>query len=255
MHALRLLARYGTFPLFFLGINGVLLWLLAAEALGLAFAVLGLAIVLMFLIERLIPWQPIWNQDHQDSGRDVLHFLVNTAANHGGLLLLPLLSAAALFPGAWPRHWPYWAQVGVAALVLDLGIAAAHHASHKWSVLWRWHAVHHSAQRLYGFNGLMKHPVHQAIETGSGMLPLLLLGIPPAVATALAFVVAIQLLLQHANADFRIGPLKYLFATAEVHRFHHSNRAAPRLPGEVGLADGDPYPSAYWPQLWRPLHR
>jgi sterol desaturase/sphingolipid hydroxylase (fatty acid hydroxylase superfamily) len=50
-----------------------------------------------------------------------------------------------------------------------------------------------------------------------------LLGIPPAVASAVAFCVAVQLLLQHSNADYRSGPVKLLLANAEMHRFHHAS--------------------------------
>lgn len=42
------------------------------------------------------------------------------------------------------------------------------------------------------------------------------LGIPSPVAAAVVFVVALQLLIQHSNADYRTGPFKYLLANAEV---------------------------------------
>ncbi len=57
------------------------------------------------------------------------------------------------------------------------------------------------------------------------MIPLLMLGIPGTVASAVVFAVALQLLLQHSNVDYRIGPLKYVFTGAEVHRFHHRKGA------------------------------
>ena len=283
MQVLQSFARYGTFPLFLIGINGLLIGLVGSAApWWQCFAVLMAAIGLMCLIERLIPYQTDWNRSHDDIGRDIAHFFVNTTFNHAGVFLLPLLTSWLTFSDQWPRQWPFWLQVVVALLVLDIGISAAHHASHKWNWLWRFHAVHHSAKRLYGFNGLMKHPVHQTIETASGILPLLLLGIPPQVASAVAFCVAIQLLLQHANADYRTGPLKYLFAIAEVHRFHHVNRAdegnvnfglfttlwdhlmgtfhyvphqAPKNSDEVGLATPDDYPSDYLRQLIQPFKR
>lgn len=54
------------------------------------------------------------------------------------------------------------------------------------------------------------------------MAPLILIGLPVDVASALALAVAIQLLLQHSNADYRIGPpAKYVLALNEGHRFHH----------------------------------
>jgi len=37
----------------------------------------------------------------------------------------------------------------------------------------------------------------------------------------LTLAVAVQLLLQHSNTDYRIGPLKHLLALNEGHRFHH----------------------------------
>lgn len=275
------LLKYGTFPLMLIGVNGLLIWLVASDlAWGYPFAVLCLAIAFMMWAEQVIPYNPDWNRSHADSARDWIHFVVNTAANHASIFLLPVFASFAVFKGQWPDQWPFWLQVLGAILVLDFGIAAAHHASHKWHFLWRFHAVHHSVKRMYGLNGLMKHPVHQAIETASGIFPLLLLGIPSSVATAVAFCVAIQLLLQHSNADYRTGWLKYLFANAEVHRFHHRMGSgvgdvnfglfttgwdhlvgsffyradeAPRHSDEIGIFSEDDYPNAYMPQLLKPF--
>ncbi|MFO7706278.1 MAG: hypothetical protein R6V43_14295 [Halopseudomonas sp.] len=71
----------------------------------------------------------------------------------------------------------------------------------------------------------MKHPFHQGVELVSGVLPLLLLGIRADVALTLPFLVSLALLGQCSNADIRTGGFKYLFANAEIHRFHHSNGA------------------------------
>ena len=87
--------------------------------------------------------------------------------------------------------------------------------------MWRLHAVHHSIKRFYGLNGLMKHPLHQALEMAGGVAPLIVLGMPVQVAGALAVCVAVQLLLQHANVDYRVGPLRTVLALNEGHRFHH----------------------------------
>lgn len=272
--------RYGTFPLLFFGANAAIVLLIGRGApYWQPFALFAGAIAFMFAAERRIPYVGDWNRDHDDGATDGIHAFVNTLLSHAGVFALPLLAASAPLKAAWPAQWPFWLQVVASILVLDLGISAAHHASHRWNWLWQFHAVHHSARRLYGLNGLMKHPVHQLIETGSGIAPLWLLGIPQPVAAALAFCVAIQLLLQHSNADYRTGPLKYLFAHAEVHRFHHLNRAgegdvnfglfttlydhlartfryragaAPRRSADIGLAEPD-YPRRYPAQLARPF--
>ena len=90
-----------------------------------------------------------------------------------------------------------------AIAVFDLGVTLAHLASHRLGLLWRFQSVHHRVRRLYGLNGLMKHPIHQLIETTAGIAPLLVIGIPEAVAASLAACAALQLLLQHSNVDYR----------------------------------------------------
>lgn len=272
--------RYGSFPLFFLGYNGLALWLIvrgAPEAWR--YALLLLAVLNLLWIERRIPWQPDWNRDHGDSSKDLLHGLVNTGLSYAGVWALPWLSGYAPLSGYWPAGWPWLLQFLFSLLVLDAGISLAHYASHRWAPLWRFHAVHHGLRRLYGFNGWMKHPVHQMIETAACILPLWLLGIPPPLAAGLGFCVAIQLLLQHANADYRIGPLKAWFATAEVHRYHHAlgergdvnfglfttlwdrllgshyrpSVPPPRRSAELGVAGEPDFPQAYLAQLRYPF--
>ncbi|ERO64390.1 hypothetical protein P308_24310 [Pseudomonas piscis] len=153
--------------------------------------------------------------------RDCLHAVVNEGLNAIGLLALPGLAMLLAHDGLWPRDWPLWGQLLLAVTVADCGITLAHYASHRWAWLWRLHAVHHSVQRMYGFNGLLKHPLHQLLEASAGLLPLLMLGIPLPVAQLLALAIAIQLLLQHSNVDMRLGVLRLVFAWAPVHRFHH----------------------------------
>lgn len=188
---------------------------------GLLLALLMLAVVVSFGLERVVPYDKQWNQDQGDSRRDLIHALVNELANASSVALLPVI--VALVPGfeIWPDDWPLWGQLLLAILIADCGITLVHYASHVNPILWRFHAVHHSVKRMYSFNGLMKHPLHQAIETLGGTFPLILMGVPLDVAALLAFAVAIQLLLQHSNVDVKIGPLRYVLALSPLHRFHH----------------------------------
>ena len=73
--------------------------------------------------------------------------------------------------------------------------------------------------------GLMKHPLHQLIETTAGVAPLLLMGAPTEIMVLLATAVTLQLLLQHSNVAYYAGPLKFVLAINAVHRFHHLNTA------------------------------
>jgi sterol desaturase/sphingolipid hydroxylase (fatty acid hydroxylase superfamily) len=218
----RSLLRWLYPPLMLLGFNGAAIALIAADASHLLLAPLLLAaIVVSFAVERAIPYRGDWNQSHDDAGRDVAHALVNETFALVSVLALPALASVATIADAWPDGLPFIVQVLATILVFDFGITLAHWLSHRWGALWRLHAVHHSVKRAYGLNGLMKHPLHQGVELTFGIAPLLVIGIPQQVAWALSFTVAIQLLMQHSNADYRVGPLRYVLSLNEGHRFHH----------------------------------
>lgn len=216
------LARYGYVPFMLVGLNGAGIALTAVGAPKYwLLAVLAVAIAVSFGVERLIPYERSWNHGQGDSARDRLHVAVNETLILASVAAIPLLAAIVPAPEVWPSSWPFVLQVVVAILIADLGITVVHLASHKIAVLWRFHAVHHSITRFYSLNGLMKHPLHQTVEMAAGVAPLILIGLPVDVASVLALAVAIQLLLQHSNADYRIGPAKYVLALNEGHRFHH----------------------------------
>lgn len=221
MHVRKLL-RWLYPPAMLVGFNGAALALIAADASHLLLVpLLLLAIALSFAVERAIPYDDDWNTSHDDAGRDVAHAVVNESFALVSVLALPALAAVATIADVWPTGLPFVVQVVGTILVFDFGITIAHWLSHHWGPLWRLHAVHHSIKRSYGLNGLMKHPLHQAVELTFGIAPLLVVGIPEQVAWALAFTVAIQLLMQHSNADYRVGPLRSVLALNEGHRFHH----------------------------------
>ncbi|UVS80415.1 sterol desaturase family protein [Actinokineospora sp. UTMC 2448] len=219
---MRTLIRYGYVPFMLLGVNGAGIAVIAGG--GSKVWLLGLllvAIACSFAAERVLPYRAEWNTSHGDDRRDVVHAAVNETLTLASVAVLPVLTAVASVEGVWPGHWPFALQVLAAVLVADLGITLVHLASHKLPALWRLHAVHHSVRRSYGFNGLMKHPVHQTLETAAGVAPLVVLGLPVDVASALALCVAVQLLLQHSNVDYRVGPLLAVVALNQAHRFHH----------------------------------
>lgn len=277
----KALLRYALFPFMLVAGIGSAMAVVQSEASNLwLFPLVIVAIGLMFLAERLLPYNPDFNHSHNDFGRDICHFIVNKFGEQATLFLLPFLTLLTPFSSLWPAQWPFVFQVIFAVIVLDFGITMAHYWSHRIALLWRFHAVHHSVKRFYGFNGLMKHPLHQAFETTVGATPLIIMGVPFEVAVVMAFCVAIQLLLQHSNADMRLGPFKYIFACNEVHRFHHrkekgigdvnfglflviwdhmlgtfhyENRTQLFASHELGIGSQPAYPNNYWQQLLQPF--
>jgi sterol desaturase/sphingolipid hydroxylase (fatty acid hydroxylase superfamily) len=223
-----LATRYGYFPLMAFGVNGLAIAVIfsanspaaaAAQILGL----MVLALVLAFSSERLLPYNVEWNAGRGDSGRDIIHFAVNESISLVPLLIIPIFVGVAPEPASslWPADWPLLLQLMLGLLIFDLAQNLFHLLSHVWEPLWRLHAVHHEVRRMYGFNGIMKHPIYQALSAVVSTGPLVLLGMPKAFSLALVFMSFTQLLLQHSNTDYRLGPFRRVFAVAEVHRFHH----------------------------------
>lgn len=210
-------------PVFFFGFIGMALFLVANQPsrLWLLIPLFIVAVSVAFAAEQLMPYDRTWNADQGDSKRDAAHGIVNETFNALGLCTIPALAAVMPFKEFWPNEWPLALQLLVAIVIADAGITLAHWGSHRVSALWRLHAVHHSVTRMYSFNGLMKHPLHQTVEAIAGVMPLLLCGMPIDVAALLTFAVLIQLLLQHANVDMQLGQLRKVFAWAPLHRFHH----------------------------------
>lgn len=194
-------------------------------SMGWGALIVGAVVGLSYLAERSHPYLAAWNHDHDDRWRDLTHVVVNESVLVASLLAL---SGIGLTDGRWwPAGAPFWAQVAGSLLVLDAGITLAHVLSHRWGWMWRFHAVHHSVARFYGLNGLMKHPVHQMIEAGAGMAPLLVLGVPHRVASTVTLLVVVQLLMQHSNVDVALGRAGGWLALAPGHRLHHL-----RYPGQ-----------------------
>ncbi|CAM4039813.1 Fatty acid hydroxylase [Pseudomonas reidholzensis] len=272
--------RYVYAPLFLLGFIATALYLLGSGfSARWLLALLASAVLLSFVCEAVWPYRPAWNTPHGDGHRDLLHAVVNEGLNIAALAIIPLLALHIPSVDLWPSHWPLWQQLLLALPLTDLGITLMHYASHRSALLWRLHAVHHSVTRLYGFNGLMKHPLHLLLEALGGTLPLLVCGLGQEVAILLAFSISIQLLLQHSNVDMRIGCLRHLFAWAPVHRLHHMKYGTAgdvnfalffplwdRLLGtalylpryalgedDLGIGDRPDYPRGYLAQLREPL--
>lgn len=185
---------------------------------GLA-AVALVAMTVVAALEWVIPYQRAWLEDHDDLATDIAHALVNLAVLAGTAFALNALRVD--LPSVWPDAWPAWAQVLIAGAVMDLGLYLMHRASHHIGWMWRLHAPHHSSERLYWLNGERRHPLSAMLLASPGLLVVVALGAPPVIVSAWLTLLAVHLAFQHANVDYRMGPLRYVLGVAEIHRWHH----------------------------------
>ena len=224
MTGFRQVIRFGYVPLMLLGLNALAYMVVSSGHSYLWLApILLSAFAIAHAAEHVLPWYEEWNHSHGDEQSNLLHTLVYETSNIQAVFMIPVI--VWLFPlqGIWPTHWPLVAQLVMAIIIADFAFTMMHYLSHRWPILWRLHAVHHGVGRLCGFNGLVRHPIHQSLDTIVGSAPLVILGMPPEVAVLLGLSISLQLIVQHSNVAYALGPLRNHLSIGQIHHLHHVN--------------------------------
>lgn len=180
--------------------------------------------------ERWTPHAEYWSRSHDDVRTDALHMFFSVIMPPpvvDGLLAALLPLAFALVPQAkiapiWPTELPLAVQLVLALLAAELFQYWIHRWMHERPLLWRLHAVHHSAPRLYWLNAGRFHPLDTALSYTVSSAPLWILGCPVETITLFAVFTGVHGMLQHANIELRLGWLNWVFSMSELHRWHHS---------------------------------
>ena len=187
---------------------------------------------LIVLHEILLPYRRDWRPRAQDVRTDALFVIVVQAALPYLLAITVVIGlAGAIQAGGltidifWPHNVPVAAQVAMMLLAADFMRYWLHRAFHRYQLMWRLHAVHHSPARLYTFNVGRFHPIEKSIQYAVDTLPFALLGVSQEVLAAYFVFYALNGFFQHSNCRVNLGPLNYIVAGPELHRWHHSRRA------------------------------
>ena len=227
---MRKLITYGLFPTVFITALATAVWSIGAgvsHGLALVCITAG-TIVVVALFERIHPAHEEWNTAQGDVITDLWHGLVSNVTLPE-VLKLTVMAAMLSFGvaddeglGLWPHDWSLGAQLALALIVGQFGEYWAHRLLHTVPFLWRFHAVHHSPERLYFLNAARFHPVDTALLFSVGLMPLMLLGVGSDLMLLMMTWISVHGLFQHCNIHLRLGPLNYIFSMAELHRWHHS---------------------------------
>lgn len=128
----------------------------------------------------------------------------------------------------WVAQWPFALQAIGALLLGDLCVYWFHRAGHHVEFLWRFHAVHHTAEQVDWLAAHREHPIDGVLTQLSINLPGILMGFD--FGTIAPFVVfrGLWAIFIHSNVRLPLGPLAYLFGSPQWHRWHHA-----KAPGRV----------------------
>jgi len=132
----------------------------------------------------------------------------------GALGPAPLTVAVAALPLA-----------GQAVLVVvagDLGLYWGHRLAHRIPILWRFHAVHHSATRLDWLAAHREHPLDGLYSQFFLTVPAAVLGVEPGLIMPLLVSRGLWAVLIHSNVRLPVGPLGLLLGDPILHRWHHA---------------------------------
>jgi sterol desaturase/sphingolipid hydroxylase (fatty acid hydroxylase superfamily) len=169
--------------------------------------------------------QPIFRYEWRE---DLLYFLISS-------LFVQVLAFLSMAPALAILHHTGWAgdlrglvarqpvvlQFVEIMFLTDLVQYWVHRTFHRVPFLWKFHAVHHSAQQLDWLAGSRMHLLEIVVLRGSTVIPMYVLGFSEPALYAYLFFVYLFSTLVHANLRLKFGFLQYWFVTPRFHHWHH----------------------------------
>jgi lathosterol oxidase len=227
---------------------------------GLDWFVLDLLIlaILFVPLERLWPLHPELPILRGGFRTDLVHFF----ANHllvGVTVFLTMAPAAWIFSDLVNANFqatiaaqPLGLQVIEAILVADLFQYAIHRAFHSVPVLWRFHSIHHSSRAMDWLAGSRLHLVDIVATRAFVFLPLFMFGFSERALQTYLVLIAFHAVFNHANVEFELRWLRWIFATPRYHHWHHTaepHAVDRNFAAQVPLIDRL-FGTAYQPDAW-----
>lgn len=158
-----------------------------------------------------------------------------------GMVVLSSIMLRFLFPAAAigvahaveQHHWgllnyynlPYWLQVVLAFVLLDLSVYFQHVIFHTLPLCWRFHRVHHTDIDCDVTTGVRFHPGEIILSMLIKFITISALGTP--MLSVVVFEIALNATSMFTHANIRIPErldhvLRWLIVTPDMHRVHHS---------------------------------
>jgi sterol desaturase/sphingolipid hydroxylase (fatty acid hydroxylase superfamily) len=144
--------------------------------------------------------------------------LLAILVQHFGITPLLAVPGADRLPGGVIIGVALAAVIG--AVVNDFFFYWFHRFQHRY--LWRWHAVHHSIERLSAVNSY-HHPAEALISLVVMQIPMsLLVGIATPASAIATTILYLHIVWIHSPTRITLGPLRAFIVDNRFHRIHHS---------------------------------
>ncbi len=124
---------------------------------------------------------------------------------------------------------PLWARMIAAMVVGEIGFYWGHRLMHEVPLLWRFHAIHHSAEHINFLVNTRSHPVDLVFTRLCGLALLYATGLaapvganPTLVPALVLFIGSLWSFFIHANLRLRLGWFEELLSTPAFHHWHHT---------------------------------
>ncbi len=194
------------------------------ESLGVSFLLLALIFI---PLERSFTGR---TQPHvrEEFRLDILYFIAQY------LIFLPLILGfnnklqawtSPLAPSialAFVDGLPIYVQAAGVVILGDLVVYWGHRLSHQVPLLWRFHAVHHSARKLDWLAAQREHPFDGVYSQLCLNLPGFMLGVDMFAIMPVFVFRGLCANFVHSNVKMRLGLFGVLFGDPVLHRWHHA---------------------------------
>jgi sterol desaturase/sphingolipid hydroxylase (fatty acid hydroxylase superfamily) len=254
--------------------------------LGLDFFILNLVFLgfIFIPLERLFPHRPEQTVFRTEWREDLFYYLVSsmlvqaltflTLAPSQAILSHSDLTAARALIGSQPL----WLQVIEIMILTDFVQYWLHRAFHRVPALWKFHAVHHSAQEMDWIAGARMHFLEVIVLRAVTATPMFVAGFTEVALQTYILIVYVYSSILHSNLRLEPKWLAKVLATPRFHHWHHGiereaidvnfaihfplfdrlfgthHMPEERWPSGYGIK-GHPVPKGYWRQMLYPFRR